>query len=156
MLPFMPSSSRSFGRHIEVDNTGLDQPAQLEQMMPVAAVPSEPRGIEAEYSADLAGAQRGDQSVEAGPVDSAARGTAEIVVDDLDFCEAAPPCGIDEFVLAPLALQVRPDLLRRRLTDIDNRFALQHGCRKQSVMRGHRRPPVLRRRPLREVAAPAT
>ena len=38
------------------------------------------------------------------------------------------------------------NLLRRRLADIDDRLALQHGCRKERVMRGHRRPPASRRR----------
>ena len=58
---------------VEIDDAGLDQPAQLEQMMPVAAIAREPRGIEAEHRADLAGAQRGDQAIEAGPLDGAAR-----------------------------------------------------------------------------------
>ena len=69
---------------------------------------------------------------------------AEIVVDDFDVGEAAPTCDLDQLVLAPLALQVRLNLLRRRLADIDDRLALQHGCRKESVMRCHRRPPALR------------
>jgi hypothetical protein len=40
------------------------------------------------------------------------------------------------------------NLLRRRLTDIDDRLALQHGCRQDRVMRCHRQPPALRCRAL--------
>jgi hypothetical protein len=35
-------------------------------MVPIAAIASEPRGVEAEHSADLPGAQGGDQPIEAG------------------------------------------------------------------------------------------
>ena len=51
---------------VEVDDARLDQPAQLEQVMPVAAVAGEPRGIEAQHGADLAGAEPRDQPLEAG------------------------------------------------------------------------------------------
>jgi hypothetical protein len=54
-------------------------------MVPVATIASEPRGVKAEHSADLPGAQSGDQSVETRPVDSTTRRSAEIVVDDLDI-----------------------------------------------------------------------
>ena len=63
MLPFMPSSSRSFGRHgssTPSRSMGLDQPAQLEQMMPVTAVAGETRGIETQHGTDLPAAQGGD------------------------------------------------------------------------------------------------
>ena len=91
---------------IKVDDAGIHQSAQLQEMVPVAAIASEPRGIEAEYSANLPGAKSGDQSVETRPVDSATRRSAKIVVDDLDVGEAAPPRDIDKLVLTPLALQV--------------------------------------------------
>jgi hypothetical protein len=41
---------------IEVDDAGIDEAAQLEQMMPVPAVAGETGGIEAKHGADLAGA----------------------------------------------------------------------------------------------------
>jgi hypothetical protein len=64
-------------------------------MMPVAAIASEPRGIEAEHSSDLPDAQSRDQAVEAWSVDSATRRPPKIVVDDLDVSEATPPCDVD-------------------------------------------------------------
>jgi hypothetical protein len=59
----------------------------------------------------------------------------EIVVNDLDVGEAAPPRDIDKLVLGPLALKVRLHLLRRRLAHIDDRLGLQHSSRKERVMR---------------------
>ena len=124
--------------------------------MPVAAIASEPRGIEAEHSSDLPGAQSRDQAVEAWSVDSATRRPPKIVVDDLDVSEATPPCDVDKVVLTPLALEVRLHLLGRRLADIDDRLAPQHGCREKRLMGGHRRPPVSRRRLPRAAGEPVT
>jgi hypothetical protein len=107
-------------------------------MVPVAAIAREPRGIEAEHSADLPGAQGGDQAFEAGPFDGATRGATKIVVNHVDVGEPAPTCDFDQLVLPPLTFQVRLDLLRGRLADIHDRLALQNGCRKESIMRCHR------------------
>src|SRR5713226_1018623 len=41
---------------IKVDDAGIDETAQLEQMMPVPSVTGETGGIEAKYRTDLAGA----------------------------------------------------------------------------------------------------
>src|SRR5262245_66354629 len=49
---------------VEVDDAGLDQPAQLEQMMPVTAIAGETRGIEAQQGNDLRGAHGGDYMYE--------------------------------------------------------------------------------------------
>jgi hypothetical protein len=54
------------------------------------------------------------------------REKAEIVAESLDVLEPTPLGNIDQFVLAPLALQVRLHLLRRRLADVDDSLALQH------------------------------
>ena len=139
---------------VEVDDAGFHQSAQLEQMMPIAAIASEPRGIEAEHRAHLSGAERCNQALEAGPLDGAARRAPEVVVDDLDGGETAPARDIDQLVLASLALEVGLHLLWRRLADIDDRLALQHGGREEGVMRRHRRPPSSRRRWLRAAVAP--
>jgi hypothetical protein len=92
-------------------------------MVPVAAIASEPRGVEAKHSTDLPSAQSRDQSIEARPVHSATRRSAKIVVNDLHVGEAASPRDVDKLVLAPLALKVRLHLLHRRLADIDDRLA---------------------------------
>src|SRR5216684_2441588 len=118
-------------------------------MMPIAAIACEPRGIETQHRTNLSRAQGGNQAIEAGPFDGAARSATKIIVDHFDVAEPASTCDFHQLVLAPLALQVRSDLLRRRLANIDDRLALQSGCRKESVMRCHRRPPALLRCPPR-------
>src|SRR2546430_16381606 len=84
MLPFMPSSRRSFGRHGS---------AQREQMMPITSVGRESRGVETEHRANLSGAQGGNQAIEARSFDGATCSTTEIVVDHFDIGEAASTCG---------------------------------------------------------------
>jgi len=74
--------------------------------VPVAAIACEPRRFEAEHCADLPGAQSGDQSIKTWSVDSTTRRSAEIVVDDLDVCEAAPLGDFNKLVLASLALEI--------------------------------------------------
>ena len=84
----------------------------------------EPRGIEAEHSADLPSAQGSDQAIKAGPFDGAARGAAKIVVNHFDIGKPASPCDFNQIVLAPLAFQAQLNLLLRRLPDIDDGLAL--------------------------------
>src|SRR5262245_4580517 len=141
---------------VEVDDAGLDQAAQLEQMMPVAAIAGETRGIETQHGTDLPGAQGGDETIETGPPDGATRRPAEIVVDDLNIGEASPARHLDQLVLPPLALQVRLHLLWRRLAHIDDGLALQQCCGKKRVTRGHRRPPALLCRRPRVAEEPAS
>src|SRR5262252_2198410 len=112
-------------------------------MMPIAAIACQSRGIEAQHRTDLSGAQSGNQTIEAGPFDSAVRSSAKIVVDHFDVAEPTSTCDFDQFVLAPLTLKVQLDLSRRRLAHIDDRLALQNDCWQESVIRCHRRPPAL-------------
>src|SRR5258707_6591312 len=87
---------------IEVDDTRIHQSTQFQEMMPVAAIASEPRGIEAEHSSDLPGAQRRDQAVEAWSVDSATRRPPKYFVDNLHSCESTSPCVVKTALLSPL------------------------------------------------------
>jgi len=57
--------------------------------------------------ADLSGAQGGNQSIEAGPFDGAARSATKIVVNHFNAGKPPLTCDFDQLVLAPLALQVR-------------------------------------------------
>jgi len=107
-------------------------------MMPVTSIARESRGVETKHGANLSGAQSGNQAIEAGSFDGATCGATEIVVDYFDIGEAPSTCDFDQLVLAPLALQVQLNLLRRRLADIDDGLALQNHRRKESVMRCHR------------------
>ena len=133
---------------VEVDDPRLDQPAQLEQVMPVPAVAGQPRCVEAQHSANLARAERGDELLEAGPGDHSARRAAEIVVDHLDRLEATASGNVDQLVLAPPTLGVSLDLGLRRLPHIDHRLALQDRRREDLTARHRPAPRALRPRPL--------
>ena len=52
---------------VRIDDQGAGQRAEVDQMVPVAPVARQPRGLEAEHRADGAGAELGDQTLEAGP-----------------------------------------------------------------------------------------
>jgi len=106
--------------------------------MPITSIARESRGVETKHRADLSGAQRGNQTIEAGSFDGATCSATEIVVDHFDIGEAASTNDFNQLVLAPLALQVQLNLLWRRLADIDDRLTLENHCRKESVMRCHR------------------
>ena len=132
---------------VQVDHPRLDQAAELEQVMPVAAVAGEPGGVEAQHGADLAGAQPCHEPLEAGPRHHPAGGAAEVVVDHLDVAETPAPRDIDELVLPSLALEVALDLGLGGLPNIDHRLALQHRGRQEISARHRHAPPSRRRRP---------
>ena len=66
-----------------VDDEGPDQSAELDQRVPVTAVPCQSRRLDREHCAHAGFADRSQQALEAGPSGAAAR-TAKIIVDDLD------------------------------------------------------------------------
>jgi hypothetical protein len=63
--------------------------------MPVAAVTSQPRRLDREYSADAVFADRCQQTLEARPIDATA-GAAKIIIDNLDGSPAELPGTIGE------------------------------------------------------------
>src|SRR4051812_33453885 len=86
--------------------THFDEPTELQKVMPIAAVPGEPRGVKAKNGANLAGAQPSDGLLKSGPGDGAARRATEVVVDDFDVAKSASAGLVNELILTPLALQV--------------------------------------------------
>src|SRR4051812_9145880 len=132
---------------VHIDHPRLDQPAKLEQVMPIATVAGEPRGIEAQHGTNLAGAQPRDEPFEAWSRRRTAGGTAEIVVDHFDVAETPLPGDFDEIVLPPLAFEVVVNLCRGGLTNINHRLALQHGGRQQISARHCQAPRWSCRRP---------
>src|SRR5580704_17010749 len=92
------------------DHPRLDQAAEFEQVMPVAAVAGKPGGVKTQYGADLSGTEPCNQPLEAGPRHHPAGGAAEIVIDHLDVAEAPLPRDIDGIVLPSLALEIGLDL----------------------------------------------
>jgi len=73
-------------------------------VVPVPAVTGETGGIEAQDGADFTGAEAGDEPLEARTCYSAAGGSTEIVVYDLDLAKTPAAGVLDEIVLAALAL----------------------------------------------------
>jgi hypothetical protein len=95
---------------VEINHPRFDQPAQFKQMMPVAAISSEPGCVEAQHGADLARTQPGNQAIEARACNCAAGRPAEIVVNDLNIDKAALARDLHEIILPALAFQVGHDL----------------------------------------------
>ena len=119
-----------------VDDHRVGHGTQIEEMMPVAIVPRQPRCFEGQHSAGLAAADGRQQLSEAGPIDQAAAALAEIFVNDHDAREAQLPCAVGQRILPLLAFAMVAHLLRRGLTHINVGRALQmfglklviHGC----------------------------
>ena len=125
---------------VEVDDTCLDEAAELQQVVPVPPVARQSGRVEAEHCADLASAERRHQPLEARPRDHAAGREAQVIVDHLDGSKAAVPGQLHQLVLAAPAFRVGLDLRLGRLTDVDDRLAVRHGGR-QRIRDGHRPAP---------------
>ena len=98
-----------------------EQRAQFEQLMPIAVVARQPRGIQAEHQAGIAEPDLGDQPLEAMPLGTRRARLAEILVDDVDALArpAEPDGALDQTILQLGALLVLADLLDRGLAHID-------------------------------------
>src|SRR4051812_5904764 len=105
---------------LDVNDARFDEPAQFEQVVPVASIPREPRGIQAQHGSNVPSAQGSHEPLEAWSGHHAAGGLTQIVIDDLDGVEPPSSCDLDEFVLLALALPIELDLGGRRLPDIDD------------------------------------
>ena len=83
--------------------------------MPVPAIPGETGGVKAQHGADLAGAKPGDELLEAWARYGSARGSTEVIINDLDSAESVAAGLINKVILAPLALEM--DLYLRLCVD---------------------------------------
>jgi hypothetical protein len=122
---------------IGVDDAGIDETAELEQVMPVPAVAGETGGVEAKHGADLASAEPGDELLEARARYSPTGGSAEVVIDDLDIAETPTASFVNKVALAALALEIDLYLGLCGLTHIHDRFAAQN-CWRQGISVRHR------------------
>jgi hypothetical protein len=129
---------------VEIDHARADKTAELQQMMPVAAVAGKPRSIEAQHGANVSGAKPRDEPIEARPRHRPARKAPKVVVNDLDVPEAVAARLVDQIILTPLAFEIGQNLGLRRLPDVHDSFPLQDRRRKE-IIAGHRRLPALRR-----------
>jgi hypothetical protein len=69
---------------LAIANEALPVAAQVEERIPIRAVPREPGDLVAEDEPDLAQGDAGDQVLEAAPVLGSGPALAEVGVDDLD------------------------------------------------------------------------
>ena len=97
------------------------QRAQFEQLMPIAVVARQPRGIQAENQPGIAQPDLGDQPLEAMSLGTRRPRLAEILVDDADALTrpAEPDGAVDKTILQLGAFLVLADLVDRGLAHID-------------------------------------
>ena len=126
--------------------------AQVEQRIPIRAVPGEPGDLGGQDNTDLPQGDAGDQLLEATTMLGGRSAQAEIGVDHLDggLLPAELASALAERVLQAQALLVGQHLMRAGLTDVDHGLAGQvPGC---DEFRVHGSPPDGRwRRARREV-----
>src|SRR5207248_1611148 len=94
-----------------VDNQAVHEGAEFEERVPVAAVTGQPRRLDRQHGAGLVGADRREQTLEAGTELTTARPT-EIIVDHNDLLPAERARSRHQGVLPTSALRVE----RRRCT----------------------------------------
>ena len=107
---------------VAVGDERVEQGADLEQLVPVAAGAGEPRHLDPEHQADAAEPDLGHQPLEARPDLGRGAGAAEVVVDDHDPLAgpAELPGAFGQGVLEPGRLGMAADLLQGRLPDVDD------------------------------------
>ena len=108
-----------------VDQDGVDDPAHLDQLLPVTAVAGEARHFPRRDRTDLAQADLGDHPVEARPRDAARRGPAKVVVDRLDAGPAERRQPVAHRILQSAALAIVQHLVGGGLSHVQDRLALQ-------------------------------
>jgi hypothetical protein len=135
---------------VGVDDHSAYEPAELDQVMPIASVAGESGGFDAKYRANVACTDIGHQLLEAWAINLAPTRTAEIAIDRAHIMKTQFSCAVRQVVLAALALEIVDHLSWRRLAHIDN-GSTPKPFRSQLRIR-HRSPP---RRPRLAEAWPA-
>ena len=103
----------------------VDDPAHLDQLLPVAAVAGEARHLPRGHGPDLAQADLGDHALEAGAGHPARGRTPEVLVHHLDLRPAERCQSVAHGVLQRPAFGVVQDLVRGGLAHVDDRLARQ-------------------------------
>src|SRR3954469_9846270 len=105
---------------VAIADEGLAIAAQIQQRIPIRAVPAETGHFGREHDADLAQCHTGDQDLEALPM-GPRPAQAEISVDapDIRLAPAEIESTPAQIVLQPQALLIGEHLMRARLPDVD-------------------------------------
>jgi hypothetical protein len=104
-----------------IDDDGVHQAAQVQQVVPVAIVARQARDLDAQHRADTTEPNFGDQALKAGSLGAARPGFAQILVDDNHLLPPQPSRMFSELVLTAAALVMMAHLIERRLAHIDHR-----------------------------------
>src|SRR6266404_1970190 len=107
-----------------VDDQAVHEGAEFQERVPIAPVAGQPRRLDRQHGAGRAGADRREQTLEAGTELTTARPT-EIIVDDNDVLPAEHARSRHQGVLPTSALGVVEQLIRRRLPYVDVSVARQ-------------------------------
>src|SRR6266446_3110180 len=142
----------------QIDQYGIDNPTDFDQLLPLPAVAGEARHLSSRYRADFAETHLRHHAFEPRSGDHAGGGPAQVFIHDLDLTPTQVLQAILHRILQPLTFEVVSDLVGGRLANIQNRLPL-HMLRLDLVT--HHTPPASgrRREPGRRAAAavgPAT
>src|SRR5260370_39509190 len=105
----------AIGGGVDVEPACGDETAQFEEVMPVATIARQTRGLQTEYASDDPFADLSDERLEPGPSARAARRDPAVVVNNDDLAKPDGARVIREFVLRPLAREALLGLDQRRL-----------------------------------------
>lgn len=110
---------------IAVADEAVTVTAEIEQLVPLGAVPRQPGDIVGEDDADLAERDPSDELLQPLATHGGAAGLSQIGIDDLDVLgiPAALTGPLPEIVLEPLALEIVEDLVGAGLSDVDQGLA---------------------------------
>ena len=110
-----------------VDDEGIGQATDLDETIPVAAGPRQPRGFQAQDGAGAAESNLGHQVLEAVAAEGGGPGVPLILVDDLDAFPGPSQTvgGSRQVILAGGAGDVVAHLHGARLADIDQGLAVE-------------------------------
>ena len=126
---------------IGVGDQRIEQRADFQKLMPIAAGARQSRHLDAEHETDIAQADFGDEPLKAQAALDAGPGAPEIVVDDDDLFP--PPAvlrgPIGERVLQPGRFLVALNLLNRGLADVHDRQTVLVASKDLSQIRPLRR-----------------
>jgi hypothetical protein len=112
-----------------IDHDGAHQSTQLDQVMPVPAIPRQTRRFNAEDRSNLTATDLRDQALKAWTINQAGSRFAKVVINGNDVVEAKLAGIVGESILTALAFEVVHNLDRGGLPDI------HHGAAAEMIWR---------------------
>src|SRR5579875_670091 len=110
---------------IEVHQHRACQAAQPDQVVPVAAVPRQPRRLDAKHGAHFASTDLSDQALQSGALHQAGPRASLVFIDHEDVRKAELACLVGQALLPSLALLILKHLFGGRLPKVNDRPPIQ-------------------------------